>query len=108
MNEIVNLGNGQFVKVMMLKGQQGDNIQSIAKTSTNVLVDTYTITLTDGSTKTFTVTNGKGIVSTNSSKRSLNNRAYNFHSYFSTPCDYCNENSIPLFPSFVNVFDEKT
>ena len=63
MNEIVNLGNGQFVKVMMLKGQQGDNIQSIAKTSTNVLVDTYTITLTDGSTKTFTVTNGKGIVS---------------------------------------------
>ena len=63
MNEIVNLGNGQFVKVCMLKGQQGDNIQSIAKTSTNVLVDTYTITLTDGSTKTFTVTNGKGISS---------------------------------------------
>ena len=63
MNEIVNLGNGQFVKVCMLKGQQGDNIQSIAKTSTSGLVDTYTITLTDGSTQTFTVTNGKSIVS---------------------------------------------
>ena len=63
MNEIVNLGNGQFVKVCMLKGQQGDNIQSIVKTSTQGLVDTYTITLTDGSTKTFTVSNGKGIVS---------------------------------------------
>ena len=63
MNEIVNLGNGQYVKVMMLKGQQGDNIQSIAKTSTSGLVDTYTITLTDGSTQTFTVTNGKSIVS---------------------------------------------
>ena len=63
MNEIVNLGNGQYVKICMLKGKQGDSIQSIAKTSTNVLVDTYTITLTDGSTQTFTVTNGKGIVS---------------------------------------------
>ena len=63
MNEIINLGNGALVKVCMLKGQQGDDIQSIAKTGTDVLVDTYTITLTDGSTHTFTVTNGKGISS---------------------------------------------
>lgn len=63
MNEIINLGNGAFIKVTMLKGQQGDNIASITKTSTEGLVDTYTITLTDGSTHTFTVTNGKGIVS---------------------------------------------
>ena len=63
MNEIINLGNGQFVKVVMLKGEAGSSIQNIAKTSTSGLVDTYTITLTDGSTKTFTVTNGKGISS---------------------------------------------
>lgn len=63
MNEIINLGNGALVKVMVLKGRAGDDIQSIVKTDTNVLVDTYTITLTDGSTHTFTVTNGKGISS---------------------------------------------
>ena len=39
-------------------GPAGVGIQSIAKTSTNGLVDTYTITLTDGNTSTFTVTNG--------------------------------------------------
>ena len=38
-------------------------IKNIAKTSTSGLVDTYTITLDDNSTKTFTVSNGKGIVS---------------------------------------------
>ena len=65
MNEIINLGNGQFVKVMMLKGEQGDNIASIVKTGTSGLEDTYTITLTDGSTSTFTVTNGSSIQSIN-------------------------------------------
>lgn len=39
-------------------GADGVGIQSIAKTSTNGLVDTYTITLTNGGTYTFTVTNG--------------------------------------------------
>lgn len=38
-------------------------IQSIAKTGTNVLVDTYTITYADSTTTTFTVTNGKQISS---------------------------------------------
>ena len=38
-------------------------INNIAKTSTDVLVDTYTITFADQSTATFTVTNGKAIVS---------------------------------------------
>lgn len=61
MNEIINLGNGQFVKVTMLKGERGSNIASIAKTSTDGLVDTYTITLTDGHTTTFQVTNGANI-----------------------------------------------
>lgn len=40
-------------------GADGVGIQSIVKTSTSGLVDTYTITLTDSSTTTFTVTNGK-------------------------------------------------
>lgn len=45
-------------KVFMLKGQEGQSIKKIIKTSTSGLVDTYTITLTDGTTSTFTVTNG--------------------------------------------------
>lgn len=61
MNEIINLGNGQLVKVTMLKGERGSNIASIAKTSTDGLVDTYTITLTDGHATTFQVTNGANI-----------------------------------------------
>lgn len=52
------------IKTLMLKGekgekgQKGESIKEIKKTSTNELVDTYTITLTDGTTSTFTVTNG--------------------------------------------------
>lgn len=44
-----------------LKGADGTNgvgITSIAKTGTSELVDTYTITFTNGTTATFTVTNG--------------------------------------------------
>lgn len=48
-------------KIIMLKGQEGQNIKKVIKTSTSGLVDTYTITLTDGATSTFTVTNGKAI-----------------------------------------------
>lgn len=40
------------------KGDTGVSIKSIAKTSTSGLVDTYTVTMTDNSTTTFTVTNG--------------------------------------------------
>ena len=39
-------------------GASGKGIASISKTGTNGLVDTYTITYTDNSTSTFTVTNG--------------------------------------------------
>lgn len=39
-------------------GPAGVGIQKIEKTDTQGLVDTYTITYTDGSTTTFTVTNG--------------------------------------------------
>ena len=40
-------------------GKDGVGIQKIEKTNTEGLVDTYTITYTDGSTTTYTVTNGK-------------------------------------------------
>ncbi len=40
-------------------GATGNGVASISKTSTEGLVDTYTITYTDGTTSTFTVTNGK-------------------------------------------------
>lgn len=39
-------------------GEDGIGIYSITKTDTTDLVDTYTITYTDGNTATFTVTNG--------------------------------------------------
>ena len=61
MNEIINLGNGQFIKVTMFKGERGSNIATITKTGTSGLVDTYTITLTDGSTTSFEVKNGSSI-----------------------------------------------
>ena len=41
-----------------VKGDTGNGIQSITKTGTSGLVDTYTITFTDGQTTTFNVTNG--------------------------------------------------
>ena len=41
-------------------GQDGVGIESIEKTDTQGVVDTYTITLTNGQTYTFTVTNGIG------------------------------------------------
>lgn len=40
-------------------GPAGNGIVSIAKTGTSGLVDTYTITYTNGNTDTFTVTNGQ-------------------------------------------------
>ena len=49
------------VKVMLVKGDSGSSIESIEKTGTSGLVDTYTVTLTDGSKQTFTVTNGSSI-----------------------------------------------
>lgn len=41
------------------KGDTGNGISKIEKTKTEGLVDTYTITYTDGTKTTFTVTNGK-------------------------------------------------
>lgn len=50
------------VKVLLAKGVDGSGIESIEKTGTSGLVDTYTITLSSGGKTTFTVTNGKSIV----------------------------------------------
>ena len=52
-----------IVKILMLKGQKGQSINGIKKTSTSGLTDTYEITLTDGTKNTFNVSNGKGIIS---------------------------------------------
>lgn len=48
-------------KTLLVKGENGGNIKDIKKTSTNGLVDTYTVTLTNGDTTTFKVTNGEGL-----------------------------------------------
>ena len=50
-------------KTLMLKGEAGGTISSIEKTSSSGNVDTYTITLNDGTTTTFEVTNGSNIES---------------------------------------------
>jgi hypothetical protein len=42
-----------------LSGADGRGIESVVKTATDGLVDTYTITYTDGTTSTFDVTNGR-------------------------------------------------
>ena len=41
------------------KGDTGNGISSITKTGSSGLIDTYTITFTDGTSTTFNVTNGK-------------------------------------------------
>ena len=51
--------NGSIVGGMIgQRGAQGIGIANIEKTSTSGLIDTYTITYTNGDTDTFTVTNG--------------------------------------------------
>ena len=55
--------NDIIFKTILLKGDAGNNIGTIEKTATSGLVDTYTITLTDGATTNFQVTNGSNIAS---------------------------------------------
>ena len=49
------------VKAQGPKGADGRSVVSIQKTDTDGLVDTYTITYSDGTTTTFTITNGESI-----------------------------------------------
>lgn len=47
------------VKVMLLKGEAGASIESIYKTASDGLVDTYTVKMTDGTESSFYVKNGR-------------------------------------------------
>lgn len=47
------------IKVMLLKGEAGASIESIDKTATDGLIDTYTVKMTDGTESRFYVTNGR-------------------------------------------------
>ena len=47
------------IKVVMLKGETGANIERIDKTNSEGRIDTYTVTLTNGNTTKFYVTNGE-------------------------------------------------
>lgn len=49
----------ETVKVMLLKGEAGASIESIDKTASDGLVDTYTVKMTDGNESSFHVTNGR-------------------------------------------------
>lgn len=49
----------ETVKVLMLKGETGASIESIEKTATEGLIDTYTVRLTNGQEQKFYVTNGR-------------------------------------------------
>lgn len=51
------------VKVMLVKGADGSSIASIEKTGSVLNVDTYAVTLTDGSKTSFQVVNGVSIES---------------------------------------------
>lgn len=56
--------NGNWVAIPAIKGETGatgNGIQSIVKTSTVGLVDTYTITFTNGTTTTFQITNSENV-----------------------------------------------
>lgn len=50
--------NPTYWSITGFKGDTGNGIASIEKTGTSYGVDTYTITMTDGTTYEFTVTNG--------------------------------------------------
>lgn len=54
--------NDIIFKTILLKGETGVP-QSVEKTATDALEDTYTMTFADGTTATFTVTNGSSIES---------------------------------------------
>lgn len=80
-------------------GADGVGIASITKTGTSGLVDTYTITYTDGTTSTFTVTNGSDAEltagqyieinnDTISVKRDISKTAQQIEYNFTIPGDY--------------------
>ena len=57
-------------------GNDGVGIASITKTGTDGLVDTYTITFTNGSTTTFTITNGENGTTPSAPEVTINAQGY--------------------------------
>jgi len=58
----INFSDGTSTTTTSIRGEQGatgNGITSVTKTGTSGLVDTYTITFTNGNTTTFEITNGK-------------------------------------------------
>lgn len=55
--------NDIIFKTLLLKGEAGNNIETINNIGTEGNLDTFEVTLTDGSTATFTVEHGRGITS---------------------------------------------
>lgn len=51
------------LNLVLPQGDTGVGIVSIAKTDTSGIIDTYTVTYSNGNTDTFTVTNGDSVVS---------------------------------------------
>lgn len=56
-----NTSQIENIKVMLVKGMDGNGIATVQKTGTSGLVDTYAITFTDGTVTTFQISNGKEI-----------------------------------------------
>lgn len=73
------LFNVEFLTV--IKGEDGVGISKIEKTSTSGNIDTYTITFTDDSTFTYTVTNGKDYVLTSADKTAIANEVKGLLNY---------------------------
>ena len=51
--------DGEYTIIPAIRGEKGIGIESITKTKTEGLVDTYTIVYSDKTTQNFTITNGK-------------------------------------------------
>lgn len=58
-NQILRCDGVVWTAVGNIKGDTGVSVESITKTGTEGLVDTYTILYSDGNTSTFDVTNGR-------------------------------------------------
>lgn len=70
------------------RGEAGNGIVSYEKTSTDVLVDTYTITFTNGNKQTVKVNNGKGITSITGPVTDILKDTYTIHYNDNTTSEY--------------------
>lgn len=94
-------GQDSWASQGVVKGDTGNGIASIEKTSTSGLVDTYTITYTDGNTTTFDITNGEDGEDGNRWFRgtAISGKAVNPTVYPSTGITYANPNDFYLNPT---------